>query len=107
LFWLAQARYEWMLYLFSIIFGFNHGANATAQAPIVARIFGLKALGAIFGAAAFGFTIGGALGSFLTGYLYDLTGSYQTAFIICGILGIFGLVLTMFLRPTERIRVKI
>jgi MFS family permease len=107
LFWLAQARYEWMLYLFSIIFGFNHGANATAQAPILARIFGMKALGAIFGAAAFGFTIGGAIGPLLTGYLYDLTGSYQTAFIICGILGLFGLILTLFLRPTERIKVKI
>ena len=96
-----------MLYLFSIIFGFNHGGNATAQAPVLARIFGLKAHGTIFGAAVFGFTLGGALGPFLTGYIFDLSGSYQLAFIICGIVGIVGLALTLSLRPTKRIPVEI
>jgi len=99
LFWLAQARSEWMLYLFSAVFGFNHGANATAQAPLVARLFGLKAHGAIFGAAALGFTAGGAVGPVVSGYLFDRTGSYQTAFITCAVFGIIGLFLTLLLRP--------
>ena len=107
LFWLSQAREMWMLYLFSVVFGFHHGANATAQAPIVARIFGLKAHGAIFGAAAFGFTAGGAIGPVLTGYIYDLTDSYQLPFIICGILGILGLGLSAILRPTKRMMTRI
>jgi MFS family permease len=107
LFWLAQAGEQWMLYLFSVVFGFNHGANATAQAPLVARLFGLQAHGAIFGAAALGFTLGGAVGPVVTGYLFDLTGSYQPSFILCGMMGIIGLVLTLVLKPTARLPVKI
>lgn len=107
LFWLVQAREVWMFYLFSIVFGFNHGGNATAQVPILARIFGLKAHGAIFGVALFGFTIGGAIGPLITGYIFDLTGGYQPAFILCAAVGVVGLVLAAILRPTKRIVVDI
>lgn len=103
LFWLAQAGEIWMLYLFSVIFGFNHGGNAPAQAPLLARIFGLKAHGSIFGMAQFGFTLGGALGPLVTGYIFDVTGGYQPAFILCGAIGIIGLILAVVLRPTKRI----
>ncbi len=103
LFWLVQAREMWMFYVFSVVFGFNHGGNASAQAPILARIFGLKAHGSIFGMAQFGFTLGGALGPLITGYIFDLTGRYQPAFILCGAMGIIGLVLAVMLRPTKRI----
>ena len=103
LFWLAQAGETWMFYVFSVVFGFNHGGNAPAQAPILARIFGLKAHGSIFGMAQFGFTLGGALGPLITGYIFDLTGRYQPAFILCGAMGIIGLILAVILRPTKRI----
>lgn len=89
------------------IFGFNHGGNATAQAPLVARIFGLKAHGSIFGAVAFGFTLGGAVGPLVTGYIFDKTQSYSPAFILCGIIAIVGLALTSVLRPTQRLQTEI
>lgn len=107
LFWLVQAREVWMLYVFSVVFGFNHGGNATAQAPLLARIFGLRAHGKIFAAAAFGFTIGGAAGPLATGYIYDISGDYIPAFILCGIMGVIGLVLAAILRPTKRITTTI
>jgi MFS family permease len=107
LFWLVWAGQLWGLYLFSIVFGFNHGGNATAQAPLVARVFGLKAHGTIFGAAAFGFTIGGAAGPLVTGYIFDRSGSYAPAFILCGIIGMVGLALITSLRPNKRMPVQI
>jgi MFS family permease len=107
LFWLAWAGQLWGLYLFSIVFGFNHGGNATAQAPLVARVFGLKAHGTIFGAAAFGFTIGGAAGPLVTGYIFDRNGSYVPAFILAGIVGMAGLALITSLRPTKRMPIQI
>jgi predicted MFS family arabinose efflux permease len=103
LFWLTQAREIWMLYAFAIVFGFSHGGNAPAQAPIIARIFGLKEHGSIFGFSHFGFTLGGALGPLVTGYIFDLTGSYQQAFILCGSIGIIGLILALALRPTKKL----
>lgn len=107
LFWLVQSNEIWMLYLFSVIFGFNHGGNATAQSPLLARIFGLKAIGTIFGLATLGFTIGGAAGPLVTGYIFDLTGSYLTAFLLSAAIGLAGLASTALLRPTQRIKTKI
>ena len=53
----------------------------------------------IFGVTFFGLTAGGAIGPFLTGYIFDATGSYQMAFLACGAISIVGLVLTIVLRP--------
>jgi MFS family permease len=102
LFWLAQASEIWMFYVFSVIFGFSHGGNAPAQAPVIAGMFGVKAHGSIFGLAHFGFTLGGALGPLVTGYIFDVTGRYQPAFILCGVIGVIGLVLAITLRPAKR-----
>jgi MFS family permease len=99
--WLALSRQLWMLYLFSVVFGFNHGGNATAQAPLCARLFGLKAHGAIFAAASLGFTLGGASGPLVTGYIFDLNRSYSLAWIMCGVVGIVGLALALILRPAK------
>ena len=99
LFWLAPAREAWMLYLFAIIFGFTQGGMGVSESPLVAKLFGLSSHGLIFGVAGLGFTFGAAIGPLLAGYIFDVTGSYQLAFIIAGISGTIALVLTIALRP--------
>jgi len=91
-----------MLYLFAIIFGFTQGGMGVSESPLVAKLFGLSSHGLIFGVAALGFTLGAAIGPLLAGYIFDVTGSYQLAFIIVGISGTIGLVLTIALRPVRR-----
>ncbi len=100
LFWLIPAREVWMLYLFAVIFGFAFGMGV-AESPIVAWLFGLRSHGLIFGIIALGFNIGGAVGPFLAGYIFDATDSYQLAFLVCGAVSIFGVILAALLRPTK------
>lgn len=107
LFWLSQAATLWGLYLFALVFGFNHGGNATAQAPLTARLFGLKAHATIFAACGLGFTLGGSLGPLISGYIFDRGGSYTPAFLLCGVVGLVGLGLTLWLKPTKRIARRI
>jgi MFS family permease len=38
-------------------------------------------------AVSFSNSIGGALGSFIAGYLFDISGSYQWTFTLCAVLG--------------------
>jgi MFS family permease len=92
----------WMLYIFSIIFGFAHGGMATSESPIVAWLFGLKYHGLIYGAVGFGFTIGASIGPMITGWIFDLTGSYSLAFMVGAAVGILGIVFIAILRPTGR-----
>lgn len=69
--------------LFAVIalYGFAHGALFVVVSPTVADYFGMRAHGAIFGFIVFCGTIGGAVGPFLAGVLFDLYGSYTVAFL--------------------------
>lgn len=102
LFWLVPARELWMLYLFAIIFGFAGGGMAASESPLVAGLFGLSSHGLIYGVVHLGFTAGAAAGPVVTGYIFDLTGSYQLAFLVCAAFGIAGIILAAILRPTRR-----
>jgi len=105
--WLLFSRDEWWLFLFAAIFGIAYGGCISQQSPLIANLFGLKSHGLVMGVNGFGFTIGSALGPLLTGYMFDISGNYQLAFIICIIVSILGFILTMMLRPTECYSVKV
>jgi len=98
LFWLVSATMAWELYCFAGMFGFAYGGCVTVESPMVAFLFGLRSHGSILGVVAFGFTIGGAFGPWLTGHIFDVTHSYQVAFLGCAILSTLGLILTTALR---------
>ena len=104
LFWLQSARELWMLYLFAAIYGFAHGGFFTLLSPMVAELFGLSSHGIIFGTVFFSGTVGGAIGPPLAGRIFDVTGSYQLAFLICGAASVIGLILALLLRPVNRER---
>ena len=99
LFSLSPATAEWSLYLLAAIFGFGHGGFSASESPLVAKLFGLKAHGAILGAGVLGFSVGAAIGPVLIGYLFDVTGNYRVAFLICGAVAILGIILSALLRP--------
>ncbi len=99
LIWLIPAREMWMLYLFAAAFGLAHGGMGPLGAPLVAELFGLRSHGLLFGVMGLGFTIGGAAGPLLAGYIFDLTESYQLAFLSCAAISIIGLILIILLKP--------
>jgi MFS family permease len=96
---LMFAKNTWMFYVFAIIFGFAQGGMGTSESPIIANLFGLSSHGLIYGTTAIGFTAGAAAGPFLSGYIFDATGSYQFALVACTICSIIGLILTMLITP--------
>jgi MFS family permease len=101
LFWLLMANDLWMLLLFGVVFGFGHGGMATMESPIVAHIFGMRSHGVILGLVFFSDTLGGAMGPFIAGYLFDATGSYRFAFFLCAILGVVNLIAILLIRPLK------
>lgn len=98
---LLMARDFWMLILFAIIYGFAHGGFATLISPMVGELFGMRSHGAILGFMIFLGTIGGAAGPVFAGYLFDVTGNYQSAFIVSIAIGIIGLALSTKLKPVS------
>lgn len=87
-----------LLYLFAALFGFAFGACVTCESPLVADLFGLRSHGLLLGIVSCGFTIGGGIGPFMAGYIFDLFQKYQLAYLLCGTLSAAALLLTRTLR---------
>ncbi|MFC1941931.1 MFS transporter [Chloroflexota bacterium] len=101
LLWLSISTELWMLYLFILFFSFASGGMGASESPLVAGLFGLKSHGLIYGVVHLGFTVGAAAGPVLTGYVFDVSGSYQAAFLASAALCIVGIILAATLRPIK------
>ncbi len=66
--------------------------------PLVAEHFGIRSHGVLFGLVLFAGTCGRRMGPILAGHLFDITGSYRSAFWICAAVGSTGLGLILSLR---------
>lgn len=101
LLWLQTTKEVWMFSLFAAVFGFGYGGFVSLQSPLVADVFGLRSHGIILGFGTFSNAIGGGIGPIVAGRIFDITGNYQYAFLICAALSIIPLVLILLLRPTR------
>ena len=95
--WLLFAQDIWMFYAFAVIFGVAYGGMISLQWLAPAELFGLSSLGMIAGSLNFFSNIGGAVGPLLAGSIFDVTGSYRLAFLICLVLSALAVILSLIL----------
>jgi MFS family permease len=100
LFCLIPAKTSWMLYGIAAVFGLAYGGVAASLSPLVAVLFGLGSHGFFLGILTFCVTLGGAIGPFWCGYVFDAAGSYRWALLTCAVISSIGLLLTLMLKPT-------
>ncbi len=72
-----------LLYIYSICFGFGGGLFTPTIFAGSADIFYGRHFGAVSGLLLTGMGAGGIFGPWLGGYIFDITGSYIPAFILC------------------------
>lgn len=72
----------WLLYVYVICFGIGFGSRAVIFSALSADIFSGRGFGAIFGYSVISVGIGGAWGSWLGGFFYDISGSYLVSFTL-------------------------
>ncbi|MEK6613285.1 MAG: MFS transporter, partial [Candidatus Binatota bacterium] len=80
----------WLLYIYVLFFGIGFGSRAVIFSAISADIFSGKGFGAIFGYSVISVGLGGALGSWLGGIFFDVSGSYLISFALSTIVLIFS-----------------
>ncbi len=101
--WVLFAREAGAFYLFAVLYGIAHGAFWTLLSPMLAGLFGLGSIGVIIGVIIFIGTVSSTLSPYLTGLIFDITGSYQLAFIIALIFSLIALLLVTLLKPTSKL----
>jgi MFS family permease len=99
--WLIVSKEPWMFWTFSFLFGFSYGGLASMFPLVTSEYFGVLAMGSIFGLILLGATLGGVVGPWLAGYLFDLASQYFYGFL-AGVISMgMGLILTLYLPASE------
>jgi len=94
------------LYVVSALFGLVQGGIVPAYAVIVRELFPPQEAGVRVGMVLMATVFGMALGGWITGVIFDLTGSYQAAFlhgILWNLLNV-GIAVTLLRQPARDIR---
>ncbi len=93
----------WMFYAFAIVFGIGYGGEAGGFPILNRQYYGHAPVGSAYGTQMFGAGLGMALGGWLGGPIYDITGSYDLALIISIVASIGGMVSIFTLQSTSRL----
>lgn len=72
---------EWTLYPFSIVMGLLWLGTAPLTNGLVSQVFGVKYLTTLFGFVFVGHQVGGFMGAWLGGLVFDTTGSYDLVWL--------------------------
>ena len=79
--------------IFASLIGFLWLGTVPLTSGLVAQVFGPRYLGTLFGIVFFSHQIGGFLGAWLGGYVFDVTGSYDQVWLIAVALGVLAAIL--------------
>jgi MFS family permease len=85
---LAAAPAPWAIYGYAVLLGVGYSATASLIPAMVSDRFGGRHFGTIVGVGLMGSAAGSAIGPWMAGYLFDLSGSYMLAFAVaagCGV----------------------
>jgi MFS family permease len=87
--WLVKAQDPVLFFMYAIVWGFGYGGVGTQYGIVSREIFGARLFGPGYGGQHLFAMVGMAVGGFLGGYLYDLSHSYVTAWLVsvtCGLI---------------------
>jgi predicted MFS family arabinose efflux permease len=91
-----------LMSLFAITFGLDYIATVPPTVMLAAERFGRRSVGIIFGWISFSHMVGGAIASFLAGYIHDSAGEYTLAFYIAAVLGLMAAATAFSIRSQAR-----
>jgi len=94
------------LYVISALFGLFQGGIVPSYAIIVREYFPAQKVGVLVGAVIMATMIGMALGGWMSGKVFDLTGSYHAAFINGVLWNALNLSIAVFLLWRTQIKKK-
>ena len=99
---LAYNQHTVTLYIGTFIFGLTMGNIIMVQSLIIAECFGMVSFSTVYGLTGLFTMTGAAMGPWLAGFIFDVTGSYKTAFTIFAVFSALAAIAIVFARPPKR-----
>ena len=105
---LLVASEAWVFYLFAVVFSLFYGGEMVGFPIINRQLFGeIAPLSSIYSFEMLGASTGMALGGWLGGMLFDVSGAYTSAIIASAAIGYLGLPLALALPRHKRLVVSV
>lgn len=79
---IKDTSHPWMLYYYALSLGIGIGISAPTIAAAITDIFQGPRVGFVIGFIWFAFAVGGAIGPWLGGWLFEFSGTYWFAFVV-------------------------
>jgi len=89
----------WAFYLFGLLFGFFYSAIVPIFPTLLAKFYGLKAMGAIYGVFGTSYSLAAICAPILAGYVFDTTGSYYYPFLFAIFACYLAAIGAFFIKP--------
>jgi MFS family permease len=103
---LLFTRSVWSFYVFTLLFSIPYGGEVTQIPLVIGRYFGTRSMSTLVGMTVFAIGVGGALGPWLAGKIYDLTSSYNAAFITGAVIAAVSMGVVLLLKQQDTGQVK-
>ena len=100
LFWTHEL---WQFYLFAVVFGLGYGGEGSAFPIINRQYFGRGPMGRSFGWQQAGAGMGMALGGWIGGALFELSGAYDIAIVLSMLASLGGAGVLLSMEPNNRL----
>lgn len=89
------------LIILGAVYGFGFGGCNTVRLSMVSEIFSPHSAGTIIGLMGIAWAAGGICGPVLAGYIFDISHSYDIAFLIGGLMLMLGMIAGFFLKAPD------
>jgi len=98
---LMQSRDLGMVWVFVVVYALGSGGMNTLRPLVIGNFFGIATFGRTFGLVELIRRFGAAAGPFAAGYIFDITGSYHSAFITIIAAYLAAMVVLFIIRPVK------
>ena len=89
---------------FAVLFGLDYIATVPPTVMLTADRFGRRSVGTIYGWITFAHMIGGAIASYVAGFVHDAAGEYTFAMYLAGILGLLAAMLAFGINTGQPVK---
>jgi predicted MFS family arabinose efflux permease len=94
------------LFLFAAAFGLNYIATVPPTSSLIARIFGSRSAGELYGWVFVSHQIGAALGAWTGGVVYASAHTYAPAYVSAAVLAVLASIMVLAIRDVPRFAVR-
>jgi MFS family permease len=102
----ARSPHGPLVYVYGLLMGIGYAATVPIMPTVISDVFGGARFGSIFGSLHLANAIGGAVGAWLAGTVFDTTGSYRISFMVAAVAALLAIGAVSMARPARVAPVK-